>query len=84
MHGYLKDRNIPHIFFNGNNNFSKITEKYDWGTHYIQPYNKFSFTDYLIKEGIQTVLPGSYHFGVDGHTKWSQFMLKYIVNNNLL
>ena len=84
MHGYLKDKNIPHIFFNGNNNFSKITEKYDWGTHYIQPYNKFSFNDYLIKEGIQTVLPGSYHFGVDGHTKWANFMLKYIVKNNLL
>jgi len=84
MHGYLKDRNIPHIFFNGNNNFSKITEKYDWGTHYIQPYDKFSFNDYLIKEGVQTVMPGSYHFGEDGHKKWASFMTKYIIKNNLI
>ena len=84
LHDYLNDRNIPHIFFNGNNNFSNISKKYDWGASYIQPYNKFSFNDYLISEGIETVLPGSYHFGVDGHTKWANFMLKYIVKNNLL
>ena len=84
MHDYLTDRNIPHIFFNGNNNFSRISNQYEWGTTYVRPYDQFSFNDYLISEGIETILPGSYHFGVDGHTKWANFMLKYIVKNNLL
>jgi len=84
MHEYLDDRNIPHIFFNGNNNFSKIADRYNWGLTYINPYDNFSFNDYLLNEGIEHVMPGSYHFGTDGHTKWANFMLKYIVKNNLI
>ena len=84
FHHYLKQKEIKHIFFNGNNNFSKIKQQYPFGEYYINPYGNFSYSNYLLNEGIQTVLPGSYHFGVDGHTKWAKFMLKYIVNNNLL
>ena len=84
FHHYLKQKEIKHIFFNGNNNFSKIKQQYPFGEYYINPYGNFSYSNYLLNEGIQTVLPGSYHFGVDGHTKWANFMLKYIVKNNLL
>ena len=85
LHKWLEEKNIKHIFFNGNNTFSQIRTKIDFGTAYIEPYNKkFSYSDYLIDSGISTVSPNSYHFGEDGHTNWANYMLKYIVKNKLI
>jgi hypothetical protein len=85
LHEWLDDKNIKHIFFNGNNTFEQIQTKFDFGTSYIEPYNKnFSYNDYLINNGIYTVSNHSYHFGEDGHTKWSNYMLKYIIKNKLI
>jgi len=84
LHEFLEGHNLRHIFFNGNNTFSRIKKKYNFGTSYMQPYTKnFSFSDFLLNQNIQTVLPGSYHFGKDGHSKWANVMLKYIIKNNL-
>jgi len=84
LHKWLDERNIKHIFFNGNNDFSSIQVKYDWGNSYIKPYENFSYNDHLLKNNISTVSPQSYHFGEAGHTEWSKYLLKYIVKNNLI
>jgi hypothetical protein len=85
LHEWLKERNVKHLFFNGNNTFSQIQSKFDFGTSYIEPYNKkFNYSDYLINNGISTILSNSYHFGSDGHTAWAKYMLKYIVENKLI
>lgn len=85
FHQELNDQNIRHIFFNGNNNFAKIQQRYNWGTSYIDPYNPKSTFNYLIQDqGIQTVAPNSWHFGRDGHSFWHRFMLQYIINNKLI
>ena len=85
LHKWLDDKNIKHIFFNGNNTFSQIQNKFDFGTSYVEPYNKkFSYHDYLIDNGISTVSPKSYHFGEDGHTTWAKYLLKYIAKNKLI
>jgi hypothetical protein len=83
LHLELEELGINHIFFNGNNNFSNITERKDWGSSYIGPYDPASTYDAQIRAaGIQTVAPNSWHFGKDGHSFWNRFMLQYINANN--
>lgn len=77
FHNYLKD--IPHLFFNTYSCFAHIRlnhlPRYDWGNSYIDPY-KESMTYYfwLLENGYQTVSPTSYHFGIDAHKKWAEFL----------
>jgi len=85
FHNELKQQGIQHIFFNGNNDFSKITEQKDWGANYIGPYDPKSTYDAVIKsQGIDTVTPNSWHFGRDGHSYFHRFMLQYIIENKFI
>ena len=85
FHQELTDQNIPHIFFNGNNDFSKIQDRRDWGTNYIGPYDPKSTYDAIIRaQGIDTVAPNSWHFGRDGHSYFHRFMLQYIIANKFI
>jgi len=85
FHQELEAQGIKHIFFNGNNDFSKINDQKDWGTNYIEPYDpKGTFSAKLESAGIQTVAPDSYHFGKDGHSFFNRFMLQYIINNKFI
>ncbi len=85
FHQELESKNIRHIFFNGNNDFGPLTERYDWGSSYIGPYDPKQTFNYLIQDqGIQTVAPNSWHFGKDGHSYFHRFMLQYIINNKLI
>jgi hypothetical protein len=85
FHQDLTAQNIPHIFFNGNNDFSKITDQKDWGTSYIGPYSPDMTYNALIRaRGIDTVAPNSWHFGKDGHSFFHRFMLQYIIANKFI
>ena len=85
FHQELVRDGIKHIFFNGNNNFSKITDQKDWGKNYVEPYNSTkTFDSILTTAGIETVSPNSYHFGKDGHSFFSRFMLQYIIDNKFI
>ena len=85
FHNELKDQNIKHIFFNGNNDFSKIDQQKDWGKNYIGPYNPDQTYDAVIRSaGIDTVMPGSWHFGRDGHNIWMRHMINYISVNKFI
>jgi hypothetical protein len=85
FHNELKDQNIKHIFFNGNNDFSAITDQKEWGVNYIGPYNPTQTYDAVIRStGIETVMPNSWHFGRDGHSSFARFMLNYIVSNKFI
>jgi hypothetical protein len=85
FHKELQAQDIPHIFFNGNNNFSTISNQYDWGTSYIDPYNPNSTYDAILKQNsYQTVAPDSWHFGKEAHSFWANYMLQYIVRNQLM
>jgi len=82
FHNELNDMGVKHVFFNGNNDFSSIADRKDWGVSYIDPYDPNGTYDARIKaSGIQTVMPGSWHFGKDGHVFWHRFILNYIINN---
>lgn len=85
FHQELIGMDAPHIFFNGNNDFSAIpdSDRLSWGDSYIDPYNPAgTFSAQIQAAGIDTVTPASYHFGPDGHAFWHKFMLNYIVKNN--
>jgi hypothetical protein len=85
FHKELEEQKIPHIFFNGNNNFAKITDCKDWGKSYIYPYDPdYTFNSLIQAGGIKTVAPNSYHFGKDGHSFFNRFMLQYIINNKFI
>jgi hypothetical protein len=85
FHLELAEQGIPHVFFNGNNDFSQITDQQDWGTSYIGPYDPKQTYDAVIRaQGMDTVAPNSWHFGRDGHSYFHRFMLQYIIANKFI
>jgi hypothetical protein len=85
LHQELLDQNIPHIFFNGNSDFSKIVDQKDWGLNYIGPYDSsMTYNAQIRSVGIETISSKSWHFGKDGHAWWSRFMLDYIIQNKFV
>lgn len=87
FHTELQALGVKHIFFNGNNDFSKIPvlDQKSWDTCYVAPYDPAMTFDYVIrKQGIQTVAPNSWHYGREGHSFFHRFMLQYILANKLI
>jgi len=85
FHNELKDQNIRHIFFNGNNDFSSIEDQKDWGVNYIGPYDPNQTYNAVIRSnGIDTVMPDSWHFGREGHSCFARFILNYIIANKFV
>ena len=85
FHQELKAQGIPHVFFNGNTSFEKISDRQDWGTSYIDPYsNAGTYTSVLQRNGHQTVAPDSWHFGKEAHSFWANYVLQYIVRNQII
>jgi hypothetical protein len=85
FHLELQDQGIQHIFFNGNNDFSKIKNRKDWGNTYIGPYDpEMTYNAVIRSKGISTVMPGSWHFGRDGHSAWHRYILQYIMHEKFI
>jgi hypothetical protein len=87
FHQELEDREIKHVFFNGNNHFGSIpdADRYEWGSSYISPYDSaMTWDQWLRRNGFDTVSPKSWHFGREAHSAWARFMLQYVVQNNLI
>ena len=85
FHQELQAQNIPHVFFNGNNDFGSIANRRDWGLNYIGPYDPAStYHARLQAAGIETVMPDSYHYGRDGHSWWFKYILNYIITHKFV
>jgi len=85
LHQELVAQNIPHVFFNGNNDFSSVTDQKDWGFNYIGPYDPAStYHAQLQAAGIETVMPDSYHYGRNGHSWWFKYLLNYLMSNKFI
>jgi len=85
FHQELLAQNIPHVFFNGNNNFSSITDQKEWGNNYIGPYDPASTYNAQIRNaGFETVAQNSYHFGKDAHAWWFKHILNYIIKHKFI
>jgi hypothetical protein len=85
FHLELKEKNIRHLFLNGNNHFGTITTQLDWEKNYLDPYNPNCTYDAILRQnGYQTVNPTSWHFGTDAHCFWAKYLLQYINNHNMI
>jgi len=87
LHQDLQELKIPHLFFNGNNDFSNInhSERKDWGINYIDCYDpEQTYHSVLQKNGYQTVSPNSYHYGRDAHSFWASHVLQNLINNKIV
>lgn len=87
FHLELESMGIPHVFFNGDNDFTAIDPKNrkDWKNNYIGPYDSnLTFSGWLDCQNHQTVSPNSRHFGKDAHAAWARFMLQYVIKTNLV
>lgn len=85
FHQELKEHNIRHVMFNGNNDLSQVQNRMDWQASYIRPYDpSYTYNNVLKNNGFKTVNPESWHFGPDGHCFWGQYLLQYINDNKLL
>jgi hypothetical protein len=85
FHQQLNGQQIPHIFFNGNTDFSTIKDQQNWGASYIGPYDPAQTFDAIVRtQGIETVAPNSYHYGRDAHSSFHRFMLNHIVMNKFI
>ena len=84
FHLYLQTLGVKHVFFNGNNSFENITNPQDWGTSYIEPYDPNSTYDAVLKEKHNTVSPASYHYGAQAHRQWANYILHYLLDNQLV
>lgn len=85
FHKELQAQNIKHVFFNGNNDFSKIQNQKDWKKSYIAPYDPTMTFDAVVRrQGFETVASNSWHFGQEAHSFFHRFMLKYVIDNNFI
>lgn len=85
FHQELDQQHIPHIFFNGNSSFERMSDRRDWGTSYIAPYDSNSTYHKILKQNnYQTVAPDSWHFGPEAHRFWANYVLQYIVRNQII
>jgi len=81
----MLDRNIPHVFFNGNQQFDGLRYQQDWHNNYLGPYDlNFTFNTMLRENGYKTVNKDSWHFGADAHCFWAKFVLNYVHTHKLV
>jgi hypothetical protein len=79
FHLELKSQNVQHVFFNGNNDFSCLTQQKTWGHNYIAPYDPSqTYHNVIRSNGIDTVAPNSWHFDHRGHNTWCRYLLAYL------
>lgn len=82
-HEYLSEQGIPHLFFNGNTDFSKVNERYEFGPSYVEPYTG-SYHSWLQANRYKTVSPDSYHYDERAHGAWAKHIMRHILDNKLL
>lgn len=85
FHQELKNKNIQHVFFNGNSDFESMPNHLNWSGCYMNPYDaKMTYTNVLKNTGFSTINPQSWHFGPSAHRYWAEVVLQYIKHNHLV
>lgn len=86
LHRSLKDRRIPHLFFNAlmpfQHNLLDPIQK-DWGKNYLGPYNnELSYYSYLKNHGWKPT--ENNHHTDKAQQVWADVLYNYIAENKLL
>jgi len=83
LHIELQKLGIPHLFYNGHSTFSDIQNYQNWGTSYLEPYNRLGSYNAILQQNGH-VPTKWYHFDAKGHCFWADYVLQYIKQNNLV
>lgn len=84
FHLWLESLEIRHLFYNAHSTFSNISDRHNWGLHYLSPYDITQSYDGILKNnGFGYVNPKSYHFDAKAHCFWAKYLLQYIVDNKI-
>lgn len=86
LHRSLKDRRIPHLFFNAlmpfQHNLIDPVHK-EWNKHYLGPYdNELSYFWYLKNLGMNST--ANNHYTDKAQAIWADVLYKYIQENRLI
>lgn len=86
LHRSLKDRRIPHLFFNALMPFQhKLMDPLhkDWNNTYLGPYdNDLSYYWYLKNQGWKPT--DNNHYTEDAQAEWADVLYNYIQENKIL
>lgn len=84
LHSILKEREIPHLFFNAFNAFqvANTAEQLDWSHYFFRPYNQtFCYVNWCHERGFQEITPGWQHYDADAHKVWADTLIDYMHNH---
>jgi len=83
FHVFLRELNIPHIFFNSNHCLNTTDKNKDWGVNYVAPYDMYMTFDAYLKTKHHKFGPG-FHYHEPAHAEWADFLFNYINKNNII
>lgn len=86
FHNKLKQREIPHLFFNCFYDFFADQSLHrDWDHCFVEPYdNTGSYWHYLRDHGFKTYGQDQYHYAADAHQAWANVLINWIEKYQLL
>lgn len=84
LHLDLNEMNIPHLFFNANDDLKLVPEdlRKDWNDRYVNPYA--GGMDYVtICENAGYERNEWYHYGKDAHLFWARYLFNWLTTHNI-
>lgn len=78
LHVILKERGIPHYFFNAFFAFHvPENQRLNWNETFYRPYNQnCTYVDWVQERGFKEITPGWLHFSAEAHRAWGEEMVK--------
>lgn len=84
MHLMLREREIPHLFFNAFNAFQIPNENewLQWHDTFFRPYHQnLCYVSWCRERGYKEITPGWEHYNEDAHAAWGKTMIDYMYNH---
>ena len=81
LHLILKERDIPHLFFNAFNAFqvANTAEQLDWDDCFFHPYQQnLCYINYCVEHEFEEITPGWQHYNEDAHAAWAQTLVDHM------
>ena len=81
LHLMLKEKNIPHLFFNAFNAFqvANPAEQLDWDNNFFHPYHQnLCYINYCIEHEFEEITPGWQHYTEPAHESWANTLVNYM------
>lgn len=86
LHIMLKEKNIPHYFFNTFFAFhGPIEQQLGWHGNFYQPYaQNRTYINWCQEKGYREITPGWLHFNADAHQSWADELIQAMAEDKVL